>query len=81
MNEDKLVSQDMEQKSVHVLKGDALDFRTELMHLLNRFNMESRSNTPDMILRDFICDALRAFDTAVNQRENWYGRRKSDDRT
>lgn len=57
-----------------VAEPDREDFRSALCSLLNRFSMENRSNTPDFILRDFICDSLRAFDTAVQQRETWYGR-------
>ena len=46
-------------------------FRDELTALLNRYSMESGSDTPDFILADFLLDALRAFDTATANRESW----------
>ena len=57
---------------------DAPDFRIELCGLLNRWSRENGSNTPDFILRDFICDSLAAFDRAVVRREEWYGRVRGD---
>ena len=57
---------------------DAPDFRSELCDLLNRHSAENRSDTPDWILRDFLCDSLRAFDKAVMQRTKFYnGSKKS----
>lgn len=52
---------------------DVTDFRSELSVLLNRHSMENRSDTPDWILRDFLCDSLRAFDRATEQRSSFYG--------
>lgn len=51
-----------------------LDFRTELEQLLNRYSKENDSNTSDFILALYIENCLLAFNTAVQQRENWYGR-------
>lgn len=48
-------------------------FRMELQSLLNSNCKENGSNTPDFILANFLCDCLRAFDLAANQREHWYG--------
>lgn len=50
------------------------NFEDELCHLINRYNEESKSNTPDFILSQYINDCLTAFNTAVQQRETWYGR-------
>jgi hypothetical protein len=50
-------------------------FRDELERLINRHSMESGSNTPDHILEHYLFDCLTAFDTAVNRRSDWYGRR------
>lgn len=58
-------------------ESDSPDFRTELSSLLNRHSMENRSNTPDLILREYLCACLMAFDTATNARESWYGRPKA----
>lgn len=41
---------------------------------LNQHSAENTSNTPDFVLAGFLTAALQAFDTAVQQRENWYGR-------
>lgn len=48
--------------------------RNELAETLNRYSAENGSNTPDFILAEFLTDALRAFDRAVQHREAWYDR-------
>ena len=50
------------------------EFREELCQLLNRYNRENKSNTPDFILCRFLADCLNAFDIAVRGREEWYGK-------
>lgn len=50
------------------------DFQTELRKLLNRHSMENDSNTPDFILAEYMLNCLKAFNTATQQRETWYGR-------
>jgi len=50
------------------------ELETELTTLLNRHSVENASNTPDFILAQFMLSCLLAFDTAVQQRETWYGR-------
>lgn len=50
------------------------EFRTELEQLINRYSKENESNTPDFILANFIINSLAAFDSAVREREIWYGR-------
>jgi hypothetical protein len=49
-------------------------FRKELEALLNSHSQENGCNTPDFVLADYLCNCLRAFDTAVNARERWYSR-------
>lgn len=49
-------------------------FRKELEHLINRNSMENASNTPDFILAEYLTGCLSVFDTAIQQRETWYGR-------
>jgi hypothetical protein len=51
-------------------------FRQELENLINKNSLENCSNTPDFVLAEFLNGCLRAFDTAVNEREKWYGRKK-----
>lgn len=52
---------------------DAGKFRDELEELVNRYNRENESNTPDFILAQYIDGALKAFDDAVQARDKWYG--------
>ena len=49
-------------------------FEKELLELINRHSMENASNTPDYILAQYMEACLTAFNTATQQRENWYGR-------
>ena len=36
--------------------------------------MENASNTPDFILAQYLCNCLKAWEEATQQRETWYGR-------
>ena len=49
-------------------------FEEELRSLINKNSMENASNTPDFILAQFMSACLQMFNTAVQQRETWYGR-------
>ena len=49
-------------------------FEDELQSLINRCSQENTSNTPDFILAQYMNACLLAFNTAVQQRESWYGR-------
>jgi hypothetical protein len=51
-----------------------MTFLNELVCLINRYSRENASNTPDFILAQYIDGCLLAFETAVQQRETWYGR-------
>ena len=50
-------------------------FEQELRKLINRASMESMSNTPDLILAEYLISCLRAFNVATRARERWYGRK------
>lgn len=50
------------------------DFERQLLELLNITSQENASNTPDFILAQYMIACLAAFNTAVQQRETWYGR-------
>ncbi len=54
------------------------DFRSDLEHLINSYSKENGSDTPDFILAEYLDDCLRAFDTAVARRAEWYGVRKDE---
>ena len=49
-------------------------FEEELELLINRHSKENESNTPDFILAQYMAGCLAVFNTAVQQRELWYGR-------
>jgi len=53
---------------------DKPDLRKDLASLLNRWNREAGSDTPDFILAELLLDVLCAFEEAVNRRDRWYGR-------
>lgn len=49
------------------------DFRSDLQKLLNGHCRENCSNTPDLVLAQYLSSCLDAFDAAVRARQNWYG--------
>lgn len=51
-----------------------MDLEAEIKALLNRASRESHSNTPDFILAEYLMHCLNAFECAVQQRAQWYGR-------
>ena len=59
-----------EYKGQHIEKT----FLGELTHLVNEHSQENASNTPDYLLAQYLVGCLRAFETAVEQREKWHGR-------
>jgi predicted RNA-binding Zn-ribbon protein involved in translation (DUF1610 family) len=56
----------------------APSLRREIQDALNRYSAENGCNTPDFILAEFLTGCLAVFDSAVNQRERWYGRQRAD---
>jgi len=57
-----------EEKSVREIP---FFFKKELTNLLNTYNMENASNTPDFMLSRFLTSCLEAFETATHDRETW----------
>lgn len=51
------------------------EFQKELEHLINRTSQENGSDTPDWILAEYLKNCLWSFNTALEAREKWYGRR------
>ncbi len=66
-------SEQAARKMVQVLEKQS-QFQTELKGLINKYNLENESNTPDFILAEYLADCLQTFDIAVRSREKWYGR-------
>ena len=54
------------------------EFERELQELLNRYSKENESQTPDYILAHYIKYSLKAYNQAVNLREEWYGRKENN---
>lgn len=52
----------------------AESFRDALESLINCHSMERGSDTPDFILARYLDSCLKAYDTAVCEREKWYSR-------
>lgn len=48
-------------------------FSQELAALMNKYSGESISNTPDFLMRDFVCRAMQAANELISARDNWYG--------
>lgn len=53
-------------------------FLQELTDLLNKYSQENGSDTPDFILAKYLFNCLGSFDTAVTEREDWYGRSEAN---
>ena len=51
-----------------------MEFQKELRDLINRYSMESGSDTPDYILAEYLMGCLEVFNKTVKARESWYGR-------
>lgn len=48
-------------------------FKKELEELINHHSIESRANTPDFILAQYLESCLDAFSVAIVARDSWYG--------
>ena len=49
------------------------NFEKELANLINKYSMESGSNTPDFILAQYLVSCLKQFNETSKLREKWYG--------
>jgi len=49
-----------------------MDFRTELCNLINKYNIENTSNTPDYILTDYLIDCLKLFSIISEKRDKYH---------
>jgi hypothetical protein len=50
------------------------EFKKELTNLINKYNIESGSNTPDFIICEYLINCLLTFNSIQKNREKWYGR-------
>lgn len=49
------------------------EFLHDLTNIINRYNQESHSNTPDHLLADYLIECLLNFEKIVNKRDIWWG--------
>ena len=47
-----------------------MTFRKELENLINKYSLESASDTPDFILAQYMFDCLQAFNKALKARKD-----------
>lgn len=52
-------------------------FEKELQFLINKYSQESKSNTPDFILVEYVKNSIENFHRATRLRDNWYGGKRS----
>ena len=50
------------------------NFQKELEFLINKYSLESGSDTPDFILAEYLNGCLVNFNQTLKVREKWYGR-------
>ena len=56
------------------LASNVQRFQTELEHLINKYSMESGSDTRDFVLARFMCGCLQSYNHALEERERLAGR-------
>lgn len=47
-------------------------FEKELQTLINKYNLENKSDTPDFILAEYLKNCLEAYNKAVQARDKWF---------
>lgn len=55
------------------------DLESNIRVLINQFSREGKSDTPDFILAEYLIGCLEAFERAVNSRDLFHGKSKSED--
>jgi len=50
------------------------NLESDLTALLNSYSLENESNTPDFILAEYLVRCLDAYNVALTERAQWYGR-------
>lgn len=57
----------------HLQSIKNLEFTKELKSLINRYNFESISNTPDSLLADYLINCLINYNDICKKRDKFYG--------
>lgn len=72
----------MTVENKNIPDGEEKDaFRRELARLLNKYNKENASNTPDFILAEYLNDCLSAYDRSSEHRDRWHMKEKPTSET
>ena len=50
-----------------------MDFLTELTALINKHSLENDSNTPDMILANYLIGCLKVYNETTQLNHKWHG--------
>ena len=68
------------QKQLHrsTRRENMGNLEEELAILLNKYNRESKSYTPDFILAQYILDCLGAYEKAAHKRDVWWDEEKNE---
>lgn len=53
-----------------------ISFKEKLESLINEEGIENGSDTPDVLLAEYLMDCLVAYEKLTEAREKWYGRLK-----
>ena len=58
------------------MRQSLVAFESELTQLINKYCIEHLSDTPDFIIARHLMACLYILNTTVENRENWYDRKK-----
>ncbi len=65
---------DLRSRTTFGVQKPMSDLEKKIEQAINSVSAENDSNTPDFILAQYLISCLAAFNTAIQQRETWYGR-------
>lgn len=51
---------------------DIDNFKKDLETLINKYNIESGSDTPDFVLTEYIVNCINSFNSIIRNRDKWY---------
>ena len=72
-NKDNVMLEKCEQEISSCSDNRTSDIRKDIAEVLNRHRRGDRSNTPDLILADYLVGCLGVFDNAMTRRLDWHG--------
>jgi len=58
--------------------SDLITFKKELEGLINRHSMENGSNTPDMLLAEYLTECLSVWNRIIKARDKWWNHKTID---